>query len=341
MSSGGGGGGGDGAAGASHGKSSRPKRSGRNAAGDAAASDPTLASTFSPIVMPPGSDGGSGAAAGAAAGAGGGAGVAAGGGGGDPVVRAVDRIPDWICHDCKVPLRRGEETGMYSAVDVTQFQLRGRTYLADKIKVPSKPEAFRLLGVNVFLTREPVLNFVEAVPSLRDFITTWRDHTDQFFVMAFMLPGRPVHNVVYLFARVLPEGEDPAFDKVLENYLKGDSAFRSTRLKLLARLEKAPWIVSVPANKLGIDRPAILGNKLAVHHYTGTGYFEANVDVGSSMIATAIHGIILKGCSSIVVVTAFTLEGQEEEELPERMLGSARFHHIDVPNVISDLRHLL
>ena len=36
-----------------------------------------------------------------------------------------------------------------------------------------------------------------------------------FFVVVFVLPGRPVHTVVYLFARSLPIGEDPAFDTAL------------------------------------------------------------------------------------------------------------------------------
>ncbi len=67
-------------------------------------------------------------------------------------------------------------------------------------------------------------------------------------------------------------------------------------------------------------------------------YLEASVDVGSSMVASAIHGIILRGCASIIVVTGFTIEGQTPEELPERMLGAVRFQHIDVPNVVTDLR---
>lgn len=67
-------------------------------------------------------------------------------------------------------------------------------------------------------------------------------------------------------------------------------------------------------------------------------YLEASVDVGSSMVASAIHGIILRGCASIVVVTGFTIEGQTDEELPERMISAVRFMHIDVPNVVTDVR---
>ena len=56
------------------------------------------------------------------------------------------------------------------------------------------------------------------------------------------------------------------------------------------------------------------------------------------MVASAIHGIILRGCASIVVVTGFTIEGQTDEELPERMISAVRFMHIDVPNVVTDVR---
>ncbi len=210
--------------------------------------------------------------------------------------------------------------------------------MADRVKTPSGREAFRLVGVNVFLSNEPISNVAESVPQLRDFLAENQAHTEYFFVMVFVLPGKPVHTVVYLFARCLPIGEDPAFDTALRRFIAGDTEYRNKRLKLLARLEKAPWIVSASANKLGIDRPAILGSKLTMKHYTGRGYFEASVDVGSSMVATAIHGIILRGCASIVVVTGFTIEGQTNEELPERMLGSVRFHQIDVPGVICDVR---
>ena len=247
-------------------------------------------------------------------------------------------IPDWVVLDCKAPLRRGDTVGTYSAVDASSFSLRSASYLTDRVKAASGREAFRLVGVNVFLSNAPIANVAEAVPHLRDYITEHHHSTEYFFVMVFVLPGKPVHTVVYLFARALPIGVDPAFDTALRRFVAGDADYRNKRLKLLARLEKAPWIISASANRLGIDRPAILGTKLTMTHYTGRGYFEASVDVGSSMVASAIHGIILRGCASIVVVTGFTIEGQTEEELPERMLGSVRFNQIDVPGVISDMR---
>lgn len=68
-------------------------------------------------------------------------------------------------------------------------------------------------------------------------------------------------------------------------------------------------------------------------YYKGVNYFEINVDVGSSKIASMVNGIILKGASSVITDLAFLFEGQSPEELPERMLGCLRFHSCDIANL--------
>ena len=53
-----------------------------------------------------------------------------------------------------------------------------KSYLTDRVKQPSGREAFRLIGVNVFLSKEPIANVSASVPQLRDFIAEHRVHTE-------------------------------------------------------------------------------------------------------------------------------------------------------------------
>ena len=204
-----------------------------------------------------------------------------------------------------------------------------------------QPQAFRLVGVNCFSSKKPILNAVEQLPQLRSFMDKHRAKTPLWFVVVFNLPGKPIHNVVYLFARQLPRGQDEAFDRLFDRFSSGDDAFKNTRFKLCAKLLKAPWVLGTAASKLGIERPAILGRKLAINYAVGRDYLEADVDVGSSKIASAIHGLILRGCASIVVVTAFTLEGHDESELPERIVGIVRFSNISIEKHVVDMTESL
>ena len=49
-----------------------------------------------------------------------------------------------------------------------------------------------------------------------------------------------------------------------------------------------------------------------------------DVDVASSLVANTVAGLVLPQVSGVVVSHAFVLEGQTEDELPERLLGCVR-----------------
>ncbi len=68
---------------------------------------------------------------------------------------------------------------------------------------------------------------------------------------------------------------------------------------------------------------------------------EADIDVGSSKIATLVKGVFFKGASSIVTDLAFTLEGQADDELPERIMACLRFHNTEFDQVAVDKSAIL
>ena len=57
-----------------------------------------------------------------------------------------------------------------------------------------------------------------------------------------------------------------------------------------------------------------------------------DVDVGSSSVARNVVGIALGYSKSIVVSMGFCLQGNEEEELPEILMGSCTVVHVDYIN---------
>ena len=76
---------------------------------------------------------------------------------------------------------------------------------------------------------------------------------------------------------------------------------------------------------LGGDRPCIIGNKLKVHYHRGENYMECNINIGSSMIARNVAGVAMKqGGKRLIVDQTFLIEGQEIDELPERLIGGSR-----------------
>ena len=58
-------------------------------------------------------------------------------------------------------------------------------------------------------------------------------------------------------------------------------------------------------------------------------------------VASMVSGLILRGASSVSVDMGFLLEGQADEELPERMMACVRMTACDIQHVAVDLTHIL
>lgn len=54
------------------------------------------------------------------------------------------------------------------------------------------------------------------------------------------------------------------------------------------------------------------------------------MDIGSSIVANAIVHLAIGYINSLTVDMAFLIEGQAEEELPEKLLGTIRLKQLDL-----------
>lgn len=105
-----------------------------------------------------------------------------------------------------------------------------------------------------------------------------------------------------------------------------DEDFANARLKLIPTMVEANWAVKMAVGQ----RPALLGTKLPLRYFKGRNYVEVDIDVSSSAIATGIMGMVTGLSKHMVVDLGWTLQGEADAELPERVLCQTRFHHVDL-----------
>ncbi|CAN0899586.1 Protein ENHANCED DISEASE RESISTANCE 2-like [Linum grandiflorum] len=130
------------------------------------------------------------------------------------------------------------------------------------------------------------------------------------FAVNLQVPGKDQHSAVFYFAAAdpIPPGS------LLHKFLHGDDAYRNQRFKIVNRIVKT----------VGNYSACLLGKALTCNYHRGPNYLEIDVDIGSSAIATAILHVALGCVTSVKIDMGFVVEAQEEEELPERLIGAVR-----------------
>lgn len=120
----------------------------------------------------------------------------------------------------------------------------------------------------------------------------------------------------------------PSDIKWADPYEKGvypPEDIRNKRFKLTPLVVDGPWVVkaTVPT------QPAILGQKVVIRYFRGNGYVECDIHVGSSIIALQIVGLLRGYAKHFVSEVGVTLQGENEEELPEKLFASILLQHPD------------
>ncbi|XWS22219.1 hypothetical protein CRYUN_Cryun29cG0015600 [Craigia yunnanensis] len=147
---------------------------------------------------------------------------------------------------------------------------------------------------------------------------------DKPFIWAFnlQLPTKDNYSAVTYFVATepIPEGS------LIDQFLKGDDKFRNSRLKLIANIVKGPWIVRKAVGEQAI---CIIGRALSCKYCISENFFEVDIEIGSSMVASAIVHLAFGYITTLTVDLAFLIESQTESELPERLLGAVRFSELN------------
>ncbi|VFQ72470.1 unnamed protein product [Cuscuta campestris] len=207
------------------------------------------------------------------------------------------------------------------------FMVRGPDYFSNRVKIPGGEYLLKPLGFD-WIKGPSKLSNLMCNPKHR----IRRALLDEFpasggekpFVWAFNLqvPSKENYSAVAYFVDVGPTTEGSLIDQ----FLRGDIAFKNSRLKLVANISKGPWIVKKAVGEQAI---CVIGRVLTCNYCTGDNFIEVDIDIGSSVVANAIVHLAFNYLTKLTVDIAFLIESQSQPELPERILGAVRFSELD------------
>ncbi|CAI0376575.1 unnamed protein product [Linum tenue] len=234
--------------------------------------------------------------------------------------------PNWISESINggslrhVDLETG--TNGWASPPGNLFSLRSTNYFTKKQKSPGGDYLLAPAGMD-WLKSTTKLDNVLGRPDNRVAQALRRAQSEgeslKSFVLAVNLqvPGKDQHSAVFYFASPdpLPTGS------LLHRFVNGDDEYRNQRFKIVNRIVKGPWLVR---KTVGNYSACLLGKALTCNYHRGANYLEIDVDIGSSAIATAILHLALGCVTSVTIDMGFLVEAQEEEELPERLIGAVR-----------------
>lgn len=208
------------------------------------------------------------------------------------------------------------------------FSLRSRNYFSRRQKAPSGEWLLRPAGVDWLRSPGRLDNVLgrsdnRVMASLRRAQSTGRSMKAFLFAVNLQIPGRECHSAVFYFA-----AEEPIHpSSLLYRFVHGDDAFRNARFKIVNRIVKGPWIVKAA---VGNYAACLLGRALRCEYHRGENYLEIDVDIGSSAIANAVLHLALGYVTAVTIDMGFVVEAQEEEELPERLIGAVRIAQMEM-----------
>jgi hypothetical protein len=211
----------------------------------------------------------------------------------------------------------------WDAPDATETLVRGANYLSDSRKIRSQSSMLDLVDVHLMKSREEVVFYSQSSKSR---IKSLREAGDSrfFFILNFRLP--PVHLCI---TWAVPE--DCAWSRrpegvLFERFLRMSDKERNSRVKVLPKVTEGPWLV-----KTGMpDRPGIVGKKVDIVHNSGPNHTEMSVNCISSSTGRRIVNLLTGAAKHFGMELYLIIEGQRQDELPERILGGLSIHQGDL-----------
>ena len=246
---------------------------------------------------------------------------------------------------------KSEWMNSYSEPPAGIFLVRAPGYLARQgknmkdLKAPSMESPYEVIGVNMFHCDRRLKHVSDEVGEMRRFFQNHPADKDPHGLPMFLninwvmspLFGKECWVVNHVFRLKKNRLSDPAVESAFRRFKQGTDAQKNTQFKYIFRIVDAPGPLKSSISALGGERPVIIGKSLTTTYNEGDNYLEVNMDVSSSRIASAINGILLKNIQMAVCDCAWLLEGQREEELPERILAAIRWNWNRVEDVVVNL----
>ncbi|CAI7747896.1 unnamed protein product, partial [Closterium sp. NIES-53] len=250
--------------------------------------------------------------------------------------RAAGSVDPWAWAYKTGNLARGSPMGginCWSEAEVRNFTVRSKSYLRDKMKQSAGQPGMALVAVDWLKRVERIDHVVELkrtpVHGMREMMAS-SDAASRpyFFIVNMQVPAAQQFSMVFYWAM----DEPPTEASILGQFINGDDIFRNTRFKLIPRIHQGAWVVK---RSVGTT-PLIIAGALTVQYFKGPDYFEVDVDIGSSAVANGVVRFVLGYVRTLIIDMAFVIQGNTDEELPEKLLGTIRISHLE-PNAALDM----
>jgi len=214
----------------------------------------------------------------------------------------------------------------WDSPDSSTAMVRGASYLQDRVKVNSKGAMLELVEADLIKTNDEMVHYSL---SPRGCVPARRAAGDSrfYFVLNFRL--LPIQlGVVWAVpkdADWLSEPEGVLFQRFIDM----STEQRRHRLKVLPKITEGPWLV-----KQGVpDRPGVVGKKLSCEYFVRPDHLEFSVNCISSPAGRRIAQLLTGAARHFSMELSIIIEGQAQDELPERVLGGLAFTKGDLSKI--------
>lgn len=207
------------------------------------------------------------------------------------------------------------------------FSVRGPNYPTKKSKTPAGDWLLDPAGVD-WIRSNGKLDHLLARRDNRviNALRASKSSSGAFIVAVnLQIPGREHHSVVFYFSTKANEPINS--DSLLYKFINGSDAYRDSRFKLVNKIVKGPRILKTAVGKYSA---CLLGKAVNCSYHRGSDYLEIDVDIGSSSVASTILRLALGCVKAVTVDLGFLVEGQTEDELPEKLFGAVRICQMEM-----------
>ncbi|XP_074570833.1 protein ENHANCED DISEASE RESISTANCE 2-like [Curcuma longa] len=212
----------------------------------------------------------------------------------------------------------------WATADPSTFLIRGESYLQNHQKVKANGTLMQLVAAD-WLKSDKREDNLGARPGIVQEHAA-RGGSQFFFIVHIQVPGSTPYSLALYYMMDGPLENVP----LLQNFVRGDDAYRNSRFKLIPYISKGSWIVKQSVGQ----KSCLIGQALNINYFRGSNYIELAVDVGSSTVARGVINLVVGYLNSLVIEMAFLIQGNTQEELPEALLGTCRLNQLDISKAV-------